>query len=68
MSGDIIMNKIINFNDLNKESVQEDIGYNYRRQYIPWSNEVMKEVKKKSPPESPLKLWWLAEKEKEKNK
>ena len=59
------MNMQINdFTDLKKESVQEDIGY--RRQYIPWSHEVMKSMKKPSPPESPLKLAWLAEQQKKK--
>jgi hypothetical protein len=52
-----------------KNDPQEDIGYSaVRRQHIPWANEVIKNVKKKSPPESPLKQWWLAEQEKEKNK
>lgn len=59
------MKQINDFTDLQKESVQEDIGY--KRQYIPWSTEVMRELKKPSPPESPLKLAWLAEQERKKN-
>lgn len=57
--------QIADFTDLKKESVQEDIGY--RRPAIPWSYEVMKNMNKPSPPESPLKLAWLAEKERQRN-
>ncbi len=56
--------QIADFTDLKKESVQEDIGY--KRSNIPWSSEVMKSMRKTSPPESPLKLAWLAEKERQK--
>jgi len=62
-----MMNKISDFSDLKKYDAREEIGYTYSYQSIPWSNEVMKRMNKPSPPESPLKLAWLAEQERKKN-
>ena len=65
-TGDILMNKINDFTDLQKYDPREDIGYT-KTPRIPWSHEVMRNFSKPSPPESPLKLAWLAQKERERN-
>ena len=48
----------------NTQNAQEDIGY--KKPSMPWSHSVLSCSRKRSATESPLKQWWLAEKEKNK--
>ncbi len=51
----------------NTTDVREEIGY-HSRPTEPWARQVIYNSKKRSDVESPLKQWWLEQKEKEDNK
>lgn len=46
----------------NKTDIQEELGY-CKRTTEPWSRQVIRNSKKRSDSESPLKKWWLEQKE-----
>lgn len=53
--------------DDEKDDPREELGYiSHKRQHIPWAHEVKRDLKVRSTRESPLKEWWLQQKEKEK--
>ncbi len=51
-----------------KTDIREDLGYTapeQKRPSVPWSRDVIRNTRIKSPTESPLKQWWLEQQQKQ---